>query len=200
MIKNLVLDFGDIFINLDKSATGKAMANFGYTITTPELEKLFNEYEKGMVTSDAFLEMTGKLFPKASKDNLINAWNAILLDFPDYRLEFLEELAKENQYRMFLLSNTNDIHIEYVKSTMGRNKFNRFKNAFEVFHLSYEMKMRKPDPEIFEYVLSENDLSPNETLFVDDTEENTSAASALGIQIWNLQVGKEDIIQLKERL
>ncbi|MDT0607257.1 HAD family hydrolase [Croceitalea rosinachiae] len=200
MIKNLILDFGDIFINLDKLATPKAMAKFGYTETTSKLEKLFNDYEKGIVTSKAFLETTGKMFPKATEEDLVDAWNAILLDFPDYRLAFLEELAKQKNYRLFLLSNTNDIHIKFVKSTMGIEKFGRFKNAFEVFYLSYEMKMRKPDAEIFEYVLSQNNLIPDETLFVDDTKENTDTAASLGIQVWNLQVGKEDIIQLKERL
>lgn len=200
MIKNLILDFGDIFINLDKTATPKAMSKFGYTQTSPKLEKLFNTYEKGLISSKQFLETTRSLFPNATEQDLIDAWNAILLDFPNYRLEFLEQLVKENEYRLFLLSNTNDIHIEYVKAVMGREKFNRFKNAFEVFYLSYEMKMRKPDAEIFEFVLKENQLNAHETLFVDDTKENTDTAASLGIHVWNLQVGKEDFIELKKHL
>ncbi|MDT0539994.1 HAD-IA family hydrolase [Croceitalea sp. P059] len=200
MIKNLILDFGDIFINLDKTATPKAMSNYGFKNTTPQLEKLFNDYEKGLFSSNYFLDKTGTLFSSATKQNLIDAWNAILLDFPDYRLEFLEKLAQENNYRLFLLSNTNDIHIEHVKSNIGLEKFNRFKNSFEVFYLSYEMGMRKPDAEIFEFVLKENNLNANETLFVDDTKENTDSAASLGIQVWNLQVGKEDFIELKNHL
>lgn len=200
MIKNLILDFGDIFINLDKPATAREMSQFGFTTITPELQTLFDDYEKGLMSSDQFLETTGALFPKANKQDLIDAWNAILLDFPDYRLEFLEALAATKKYRLFLLSNTNDIHIEYVKSVMGQEKFNRFKNPFEVFYLSYEMGMRKPDAEIFEFVVTENELNPSETLFVDDTKENTATAAQLGIQIWNLQVGKEDIIDLKAHL
>jgi putative hydrolase of the HAD superfamily len=62
------------------------------------------------------------------------------------------------------------------------------------------MKMRKPDLEIFEFVLKENNLIAGETLFVDDTKENTDAASLLGIQTWNLVPGKKDIISLKSRL
>lgn len=200
MIKNLILDFGDIFINLDKTATPKAMSHYGFESSTPELEKLFNDYEKGLFSSDHFLYKTGQLFSSATKQNLIDAWNAILLDFPDYRLEFLEQLAQENNYRLFLLSNTNDIHIEHVKSNIGLEKFNRFKNSFEVFYLSYHMGMRKPDAEIFEFVLKENNLNANETLFVDDTKENTDSAASLGIQVWNLQVGKEDFIELKNHL
>ncbi|KPM33690.1 Putative haloacid dehalogenase-like hydrolase [Croceitalea dokdonensis DOKDO 023] len=200
MIKNIILDFGDIFINLDKTATAREMTKYGFKQTTPKLETLFNTYEKGGISSEEFLETTGALFPKATKQNLTDSWNAILLDFPDYRLEFLEKLALENKYRLFLLSNTNDIHIEYVKATMGEEKFNRFKNPFEVFYLSYEMGMRKPDTEIFQFVLRKNKLKASETLFVDDTKENTDSAAALGIKVWNLQVGKEDITDLKAHL
>jgi putative hydrolase of the HAD superfamily len=109
-------------------------------------------------------------------------------------------LAQANQHRLFLLSNTNDLHIECVKEQMGRMRFSRFKNAFEVFYLSYEIGMRKPDTEIFEFVLEKNQLSAQETLFVDDVKENTDAAANLGIHVWNLQVGEEDITQLNRYL
>ena len=200
MIKNIILDFGDIFINLDKGATAQAMKPFGFKEITPELDSLFKAYEKGKVSSDEFLSTVSKQFPSATHSDLIGAWNAILLDFPIRRLEFIEQLAQEKIYRLFLLSNTNDIHIEYVKQQMGMLDYNRFKNAFEVFYLSYEMGMRKPDAEIFEYVLQENGLEASETLFVDDTSENTDTASTLGIVTWNLKVGEEDITQLKSRL
>ncbi|MEM9363282.1 MAG: HAD family phosphatase [Bacteroidota bacterium] len=200
MIKNIILDFGDIFINLDKAATFRAMQSFGFKEITPELDALFKSYEKGDVSSDGFLDVVAEHFPMASQEDLIHAWNAILLDFPLHRLDFVEQLAQENTYRLFLLSNTNDIHIEFVKQQMGIEDYNRFKNAFEVFYLSYEMGMRKPDTEIFEFVLQQNELKASETLFVDDTKENTDAASSLGIATWNLLVGKEDITQLKSRL
>ncbi|WP_343486071.1 HAD family phosphatase [Allomuricauda sp. d1] len=199
MIKNIIFDFGDIFIDLDKPATGRAMAPFGFTEITPELDSLFKAYEKGIVSSDDFLETTGNLFPKANKQQLIDAWNAILLDFPLHRLTFLEQLAEEGNYRLFLLSNTNEIHIQHEKEKMGEH-FMRFKNCFEQFYLSYEMGMRKPDAEIFEFVLQQNGLSVNETLFIDDTLENIESASTLGIRTWHLQVGSEDITELNHRL
>ncbi len=200
MIKNIIFDFGDIFIDLDKPATARAMQKFGFENLTPELDTLFMNYEKGLISSPVFLETVSKLFPIAKENELVDAWNAILKDFPDARLEFIENLAKENNYRLFLLSNTNDIHIEYVKEQMGMEKFDRFKNSFETFHLSYEMGMRKPDLEIFEFVLNIDNLVASETLFIDDTKENTDAASSLGINVWNLQVGKEDVTQLMSRL
>ncbi|MBO0322499.1 HAD family phosphatase [Muricauda sp. CAU 1633] len=200
MIKNIILDFGDVLINLDKPATAREMLKFGFTSITPELDTLFKDYEKGLVNSEHFLHQVSHQFPRAQKNDLLSAWNAILLDFPEVRLNFLENLAKENQYRLFLLSNTNDLHIEYVKEQMGMQRFNRFKNAFEVFYLSYEMGMRKPDAEIFEFVLDQNKLTAHETLFVDDVKENTDSAARLGIHVWNLQVGQEDITQLNRFL
>jgi len=200
MIKNLILDFGDIFINLDKPATAKEMEKFGYKETTAYLDGLFKDYEKGFVGTDMFLERAQGLFPKASQSQLISAWNAILLDFPLYRLEFLETLAAKKRCRLFLLSNTNELHINHVKQKMGTTRWQRFENAFESFYLSYEMGMRKPDTEIFEFILKENYLKPAETLFVDDTKENTDAAASLGILTWNLKAGKEDIIDLKKHL
>ncbi len=200
MIKNIILDFGDIFIDLDKSATARFMGRFGFKKLTPDLDELFKKYEKGHMSSRTFLEKVSGHFPMANELDLVTAWNSILLNFPDERLEFIETLAKEEKYRLFLLSNTNDIHIEFVKRQMGPENFNRFKNAFEAFYLSYEMGMRKPDTEIFEFVLKESNLKADETLFVDDTKENTDAASHLGIKIWNLKVGQEDITQLKAKL
>ena len=74
---------------------------------------------------------------------------------------------------------------------MGAERFNSFKNAFDVFYLSYEMGMRKPDAEIFDFVLQENQLTAEETFFVDDVKENTDSAANIGIKVWNLQVGQE---------
>ena len=199
MIKNLILDFGDVFINLDKPATMREMTQYGFTKITPEMDQLFKDYEMGRVTSKEFLENVERLFPKATRQNLIAAWNAILLDFPEERLVFLENLAKEGRFRLFLLSNTNEIHIENEREKMG-DRFTRFENAFEGFYLSYEMGKRKPNLDIFQQVLEENNLLPEETLFVDDTKENTDAAAQLGIRTWNLIVGKEDITQLNANL
>ena len=133
MIKNIILDFGDVLINLDKPATAKAMVQHGFTEITPALEVLFRDYEKGFLNSSDFLDEVASHFPDANRDYLIKAWNSILLDFPEHRLEFIEQLARENQYKMILLSNTNDLHIEHVKEQMGMERFNRFKNAFDVF-------------------------------------------------------------------
>lgn len=200
MIKNIIFDFGDIFINLDKQAPLIEMSKFGLTQMTPELDTIFKNYEMGLMKSDDFINVLQSIFSDASREQIITAWNSIILDFPEERLTFIEQLKKENKYRLFLLSNTNDLHIEKVKISMGLERFKRFKNCFEQFYLSQEMKMRKPNSNIYEFVLLENKLIANETLFIDDTKENTVSASELGMLCWNLLVGKEDVIQTLNHL
>ncbi|MEH6760682.1 MAG: HAD-IA family hydrolase [Maribacter arcticus] len=200
MIKNIIFDFGDIFINLDKQAPLMEMSKFGLTQMTPELDAIFKDYEMGLMESDTFINALQSIFNDASRAQIIAAWNSIILDFPEERLTFIEQLKKENRCRLFLLSNTNDLHIEQVKMSMGLERFKRFQNCFEQFYLSQEMKMRKPNSNIYEFVLHENNLVANETLFIDDSKENTLSASKLGILCWNLQVGKEDVLETLNHL
>jgi len=199
MIKNIILDFGDIFINLDKEIVFREIQKRGNNIT-PELIAISTSYEVGEITSEEFLKGLQLTFTKAKQKELIGIWNGMLLDFPDYRLEFLEQLAKEKKYRLFLLSNTNALHISEVIHRMGTNKYERFKQSFEQFYLSHEIHLRKPNTDIYEFVIEQNKLLPVETLFIDDTKENTDAANTLGINTWNLIVGKEDIVDLKSKL
>ncbi len=200
MIKNIIFDFGDIFINLDKPAVFTALTKVGYTEITPELDKIFKDYEMGLITSDNFIKSLNQIFPKANSKEIKEAWNSILLDFPEHRLKFVEQLASEKKYRLFLLSNTNEIHIDFATASIGSDRFDRFKACFEKFYLSHEINLRKPNNNIYEFVLAENNLKPEETFFVDDTKENTDSSTALGIKSWNLLVGEEDIIQLKTKL
>ncbi|MCX2719366.1 HAD family hydrolase [Lentiprolixibacter aurantiacus] len=200
MIKNIIFDFGDIFINLDKAATLRELNQLGMSEPDPELMHLFLAYEKGSFSTASFLERVKPFFPNVEDRQLISAWNAILLDFPDYRLEFLEALARSNSYRMFLLSNTNELHMTYVKESLGNSHFSRFANCFESVCLSHEMQMRKPEPEIFRYMLERFELQPNETFFVDDNLENTQSAAGLGIRVWHLNPGIEDIVDLSKKL
>lgn len=197
MIKNIIFDFGDIFINLDKLATVRELTNkFGVFEINAEMDTVNKEFEKGILSANQFINFYATIFHKANEEDLINAWNAMTLDFPEYRLKFVEMLALEKKYRLFLLSNTNDIHIRYVEMSMGPDRYKRFKDCFEKFYLSHEINFRKPDSIIYEFVLKENKLIPEETLFIDDTEENTVTAKKLGIQVWNLIPGTDDITDL----
>jgi FMN phosphatase YigB (HAD superfamily) len=199
MIKNIIFDFGDIFINLDKPATYREMDKLGVSEISDEISAIYNQYEKGLMTSDDFINFYHDKFG-IKKEDLINAWNAILLDFPKERLDFLKEISASKKYRLFLLSNTNDLHIKWVQNSVGEVFFQEFKNSFEQFYLSHEINLRKPDSEIYEFVLNENNLIADETLFVDDLKENTDSARKLGIHVWNLIPKQEDVIELLTKI
>lgn len=200
MIKNIIFDFGDIFINLDKEIVIRELEKRTGSGITPDLLELGLKYEVGAITSENFIEGLQMVFPKTTSKDITDIWNGMLLDFPEYRLEFLEALAKENKYKLILLSNTNELHILEVVRKMGEKKYERFKSSFDKFYLSHEINLRKPNADIYHYVLNENKLRAEETLFIDDTKENTESAKELGITTWNLLVGKEDIIELNSKL
>ena len=199
MIKNIIFDFGDIFINLDKHATYREMDELGVSEISDKMIAVYHQYEKGLMTTDDFINFYHDKFG-IKKEDLINAWNAILLDFPKERLDFLKEISASKKYRLFLLSNTNDLHIKWVQNSVGEVFYQEFKNNFEQFYLSHEINLRKPDSEIYEFVLNENNLIADETLFVDDLKENTDSARKLGIHVWNLIPKKEDVTELLTKI
>ena len=194
MINAIIFDFGDIFINLDKPATISGLQKLGMTEWNNELDQLNLSFEVGAISPEDFVGGFQKQLPNASKEDILRAWNAILVDFPFYRLEFLQELSKK--YRLFLLSNTDSIHINTFETKSGVSFYKDFYDCFEKVYFSFDIGMRKPDPKIYQFVLDQNNLVAENTLFVDDKTENTDSAAALGIKIWNLQVGKEDVVDL----
>ena len=195
MIKNIVFDFGDIFINLDKKLFAEELQKIHISQESEEMLPILQQYEMGLVSTDKFLTFFEERL-SVSQDKLKRAWNSILLDFPKERLRFIQNLSKSKKYRLFLLSNTNDLHISWIQKNWGMEQYNAFKICFEQFYLSHEINLRKPNNNIYEFVLTMNKLAPKETLFIDDTKENTDAAKALGIHIWNLKPGKEDVLEL----
>ena len=195
MIKNIFFDFGDIFINLDKKLFAEELQKIHISQESEEMLPILQQYEMGLVSTDKFLTFFEERL-SVSQDKLKRAWNSILLDFPKERLRFIQNLSESKKYRLFLLSNTNDLHISWIQQNWGMEQYNAFKICFEQFYLSHEINLRKPNNNIYEFVLTSNDLEPKETLFIDDTKENTDAAKALGIHIWNLKPGKEDVLEL----
>ena len=197
MINTIIFDFGDIFINLDNKAPRVAFAKLGLKAWSEDLDKLNLSFEKGKISELQFLEGFQEKMPKASIEEIRNAWNTVLMDFPLYRLEFLQMLSQK--YRLFLLSNTDAIHIDRFQNVAGTTFYREFYECFERVYFSFELGMRKPDAEIFNYLIKKHDLTPKRTLFIDDKKENTDAALALGFQVWNLQVGKEDVVELFDK-
>ncbi|WP_299097810.1 HAD-IA family hydrolase [uncultured Winogradskyella sp.] len=195
MIDTLIFDFGDVFINLDKEGAMQNALNL-FKLDTFE-EDMTNTnilYEIGKISTEEFIAFYSSKFPHLTKQQLIDAWNFILRDFPKYRLEFLQKLAKEQRYKLILLSNTNDMHINFIKANVSF--YEDFKNCFDQFYLSQEIHLRKPNRDIFDFVLDNNNLKPEQCFFVDDTKENTDTAKSLGINVWNIDETNEDVINL----
>jgi FMN phosphatase YigB (HAD superfamily) len=197
MINAIIFDFGDVFINLDKQATIDGLQKLGLSAWNDDLDQLNLKYELGAISEEDFLLGFQKNIPNASIDEISKAWNAILLDFPLYRLEFLQMLSKK--YRLFLLSNTDAIHIDTFEQKTGPSFYSDFYQCFEKVYFSFEIGMRKPNPEVYNFVLDQNGLQAKQTLFIDDKKENTDAALALGLHVWNLQVGEEDVVDLFDK-
>ena len=197
MINAIIFDFGDIFINLDKPATISGLQKLGMTEWNNDFDQLNLSFEVGAISPEDFIGGFQKQLPNVSKEDILKAWNAVLADFPFYRLEFLQELSKK--YRLFLLSNTDSIHINTFETKSGVSFYKDFYACFEKVYFSFNMGMRKPDPKIYQFVLNENNLVAENTLFVDDKKENTDSAATLGIKVWNLLVGNEDVIDLYKK-
>ena len=196
MIKNIVFDFGDVFLNLDKEATLNQLRALGVTNFSIEMIEVAKQYEIGKISTQQFVDTSKLMFPTISEIEFKNAWNAILKDFPLHRLYFLRKLVASKKYRIFLLSNTNSLHISWIQNTWGLDLYSEFKKCFEKFYLSHQIHLRKPNEDIYKFLLNENKLVPQETFFIDDTEENTITASTLGINVWNINPACEDVVDL----
>jgi len=204
-IKNIILDLGGVLLNIDYHKTIESfkelgIPNFEELFTQAKQEHLFDKYESGLIGSKDFIEgLKKRLPPSISEDDIKSAWNAMLLDFPAKRLDFLLELKKE--YNTFLLSNTNPIHLEaFHKIIRQNNGIESLDNHFDKVYFSSDMGNRKPNPEIFLQVCNEQELKPSETLFIDDTEQHVEGAKKAGLKAVHLNIEKQDVIELLDSL
>lgn len=199
--KNIIFDLGGVILNIDYLLAVKAfkdlgLGNFDAFFSQAQQQQLFDVYEKGQITSADFRNELRKHCNSDISDSTIDkAWNSMLLDLPQERLKLL--MHYKQTHRTFLLSNTNEIHIDAFNDCLKNNfKIPNLSAYFEKLYLSYEVGMRKPDAEIFQLVLSENKLDPKETLFIDDSIQHIESAKKLGIQTYWLDVKKESILDL----
>lgn len=197
MIEAIIFDFGDVFIDLNKQAIDTEFRKLGLTAWHDDLDALNKKYEIGKIDELEFMEGFQKHLPNVGLVEIRTAWNSILGDFPLYRLEFLQMIS--SKYRLFLLSNTDHTHIEKFEHNEGQTFARDFYSCFEKVYFSYEIGIRKPDENAFKYVINNHNLNPKKTLFVDDKKENTDMAEKLGFQVWNLQVGIDDVVELFDK-
>lgn len=201
MVKNIIFDLGGVLLNLELERTRIAfqrlgMENFDTLYSQSKQIGLFDLFDCGKISSDEFRSVLKTHLPASTSDKEIDfAWNAMLLDLPKERLDLLRKLGKK--YRLFLLSNTNEIHVAafstYLQSAFGITDFSDY---FERWYYSCDIGKRKPNAEVFDFVLRENKLIASETLFVDDSLQHVEGAKNRGMVGVFLSSGKT-ILDLK---
>jgi len=195
-VKNIILDLGGVIINLDIPATVNEFNRisaipFEDLYTQFQQVELFNLFDKGLISDFDFFTRVKELIRHQGEDEeLLRAWNAMLLDVPAGRLELLVKLKQK--YNTFLLSNTNETHIEsFERDLYLRHGVKNFNDYFDEVYYSCRTGLRKPDKEIFEMVLSKNKLDPAETIFIDDSVQHVQGAGQCGIRAYLLPKGME---------
>lgn len=184
--EHFIFDLGGVIINLNTQLTIQAFAEItGKSIESivdfSQSHPIFHAYEKGEVTSEEFRAVIRSISEKELSTTLIDeAWNAMILDLPSQRIELLQSLQKK--YDTYLLSNTNYIHMERVNQVRLDSGHLSFDQLFTKDYYSHLMGKRKPNADIFEQVLEENNLSAASTVFFDDNIDNIRSAEKLGIQ------------------
>lgn len=196
-VKNLIFDLGGVILDLSVDTTLKSFAALsGLDENTVKKRFVtsagFEEYEKGAIDDDAFRNFVREVYAvNATDEQLDTCWNAMLLGFPIAKLTLLETLKKS--FNVFLLSNTNNIHLQHINNVLLKSiQCESLDGYFHKAYYSHRMKKRKPDADIFQQVLEENNLKPEQTLFLDDNLPNVEGAAKLGIQ--TLHVTNPDII------
>lgn len=190
--KNIIFDLGGVLLPVDYNAVIRAfealgMADAEQFYSQQSQQPLFDRFERGEISGGEFLRDLKTYLPKISEETLTHAWNAILGRFPAERLHILKKAG--SHYRLFLLSNTNEIHISrFMQDLKEDHGLDNLNDHFEEVYFSYETGFRKPEREIYELVLLENNLNASETLFIEDTEKNVTGALASGIPTRFLQI------------
>ena len=188
-IKNIIFDLGGVILNLDMRKTEIAFQQLGISLVSPTTtHSFFRDYEAGKIDNATLIHSIQSLTSKPSTEQeIIQAWNAMLLDFPVERLELLKQLGKK--YRLFLLSNTNAIHHQQFQEQLYQQTGNYLEVFFEKAYYSHTIGLCKPDVACFQYVIRENNLDPSETLFVDDSEANINGAKEAGLSVLHIKPG-----------
>ena len=207
-IKSIIFDLGGVILNLNYSKTEDefkkiGVLNFKEFYSQKKQTLLFDDFEKGKIKSEEFISSFKELENLKIKEiDFINAWNAMLLEIPIEKLQFIDGLKKD--YKIILLSNTNEIHIKKFEDDLKKNNMlEQFYKCFDKIYYSSRMGKRKPQENCFNQVLEENGLIAENTLFIDDSIQHIEGAKKAGIKTFHLEKNKSildlvpDIIQSK---
>jgi putative hydrolase of the HAD superfamily len=188
MIKNVLFDLGNVLFDLDLSRidTGfRQLMGAPYDQVHDQLlaRRFFNLYETGGISTEEFVHtLCHAVEPVLSPESVVAVWNSIFLDFPKARLDMLLQLRQTHS--VFLLSNINELHADWIDAYMLRTHGLSDYRAlyFDGAYYSHLIRLRKPDADAFEYVLADAEMDPRETVFIDDVPENVAGAEAVGMR------------------
>jgi putative hydrolase of the HAD superfamily len=189
MAKNLIFDFGNVLLPIEEDLTWQAFAALGARESLKQQGRWFKKYETGQISTDAFLkELQPHFFRKSIfKNDLAQAWCQLChAPIPADTLALLKGLKKKS-YHLFLLSNTNALHIAKIKKSSGLFNYNQFIGLFKQVYYSHEVGLRKPDAAFYQKVLNDNGLKPEDCWFADDKKKNIKAAAKLGMQTFHFK-------------
>ncbi len=200
MIKNIILDLGGVLLNLSFAKTEAAFAELGLPDFNTHFSQfkaspLFEALETGHLGKEEFLQHFRTETKLEQNDAAITtAWNAMLLDFPQERVDWLDALGK--RYRVFLYSNTNAFHHDAFQESFSKTFPGKpFDDYFEKAYYSHVFGKRKPYPGSYTALLEDAGLLAAESIFIDDTLPNVEGAVAAGIKGLHLEPGKT-VLQL----
>ncbi len=185
-LKNVVLDLGGVLYDIDPEKTFEELSNlFKPELIKPEIldgiPDVVHAMETGRWSDEYFIcKIKEKCRHEVTEIDIINAWNKILIKFPEERISMVKELA--NKYRLFLLSNTNNIHIRYFENLFIKNNGFSMHDLFEKIYYSSEIGICKPDKQAFQHVLSDSGLKASETIMIDDRLDNCLGAESVGMK------------------
>lgn len=189
-IEAIIFDLGGVFIHVDYLATIQAFEKIGFTdaallYSQGEQAELFQQYEVGRISTAHFIN---KLLPLSNKvispNQVVQAWNAMIGEFELNSIAVLKQL--QENVRIFLLSNTNELHLNLVHSKWNNVDSKPIDFYFEKIHFSHEFGMRKPHPETFLSVCNQHNLIPENTLFIDDSIQHIEGAQKAGLRTLHL--------------
>ena len=197
-IDTLIFDFGGVIINLDYSKPVSEFKKLGILdskklYSKKEQTKLFDSLECGQISNENFLNEIRKKSNTNDLELIKKAWNSILLNIPEERVHLLKKLSLK--YKIYLLSNTNSIHLNEIISAYGEKKWRNFISIFNEVYFSNQIGMRKPNEDVFFYLIKKNKLDVSKTLFIDDSPQHIKTAKKIGFKTYHL-TDKEDIVSL----
>lgn len=204
-IKLIVFDYGGVIIDLYPEKTRSEFWELGLK-NPDELYSplgqvgLFDEFDKGLIDPIEFLNELKKYFPSSVETNqIVDAWNAMLGHISTEKLSYVSQLKEK--YQVCLLSNTNEIHLEYIKANNQPSGLtNSLEENFDKVYYSCRLGMRKPEKEIFEFVMNKHKVKPQEILFIDDTSMHIEGANKCGWKTLKVERNENWFVRLNECL